>query len=50
MLATVELNDQPCLNAEEISNESANRCLAAEFGTAELAIAERLPKNTLGIG
>ncbi len=47
MLAAIDLNDQSGFEADEIEDVATQWHLAAEFGTAELSVAERAPEHGL---
>ncbi len=50
MLAAVDLDDQLLLQAEEIDDVRADGLLAAEFVACELAVAQGVPEELLGVG
>jgi hypothetical protein len=48
VLAAIHLNDQPCLEADEVDDVAVERCLPPEFQALQLPSAQRLPENVLG--
>lgn len=50
MLAAVEFDDQPFLQANEVRDVRADRELAPELVAEQGAIAKHRPETTLGIG
>jgi len=43
MLATVKLDDEPCIETEEIRDVRTNRVLPPEFGAVQLTSPQPLP-------
>ena len=50
VLATVKFNDQAVFQAYKIDDVGWDKVLAAEFGSAQLAVAQGLPKALFGVG
>ena len=50
MLAAVDFDDQPRLEADEVEDVAVERHLALEFQAFELLVAESLPQDVLGLG
>ena len=48
MLSSIELNDQPRLDAAEIHNERIDRYLSAELPAIEFPVSEDRPQPLLG--
>ena len=48
VLAAIHLDDQPCLEADEVEDVAVERHLAPEFQALQLPAAQRLPKHVLG--
>jgi hypothetical protein len=49
VLAAVDLDDQPCLYAQEVDDERFDRRLKPELVPDEPTVAQRAPEQTLGI-
>jgi hypothetical protein len=49
MLPAVEFNDQMRIGAAEVDDEAIDRKLPSEFPTAETAVAQPKPQQTLGV-
>ena len=49
MLPAVEFDDETSLEADEIDDERANRCLAAESASVQLSAAQSRPQMVLGV-
>jgi hypothetical protein len=50
VLPTVDLDDQPCIEADEIKDVAVKRHLSPELGAGELAVAEGTPEYGFGRG
>jgi len=50
VLATIEFDDEPLLQTNEIANERVKAMLTAEFMAIHLAASEMIPKKLFGIG
>ena len=50
MLAAIDFNDYPLLQADEIENVWAHRSLPAKSDAANLSQSQMLPQQSLGIG
>jgi len=49
MLTAVEFDNEMCISAEEIDDETVNRELPSKFPAAETAIAQPKPQNPFGV-
>ena len=50
MLAAVEFDHEPPVDAAEVDDERSERLLAAKLESSKLAVAQLRPKQALGIG
>ncbi|GLK84584.1 hypothetical protein GCM10017653_26540 [Ancylobacter defluvii] len=50
MLAAIEFDSQFCVRAKKIDDIATHRNLAAEFPSAELAVAQICPKSLFRVG
>ena len=50
VLATIDFNDQACINAGEIGDERPDRILSSELVSIQLPPTQAMPKSMLGVG
>jgi hypothetical protein len=50
VLTAVDLDDQPCFDAQEVHHEGLDRRLKPELVPDESAVAQRTPEQALGVG